>query len=187
MDKDAEQVLAKVVGRWKVVGSVLAAGLVFFMSYFTVEQYERGVVKTWGKISYVADPGLSFKVPFVQSVSYQRTDVLSLQPDKKVAYENAQDYRERLFNLANDRLKAEMGKVKLEHFAEHRGQVRDGVLHRRAECLGVVHVGQLEVRHVDAQRERRLPHYLLHASTRCGWRSTTRTGSRSRSSAPCGC
>jgi regulator of protease activity HflC (stomatin/prohibitin superfamily) len=63
-------------------------------------------------------------------------------PPSKVAfvYENAQDYYERLFNIANDRLKAEMGKVKLEHFAENRGKVRDGVraiLKQDAEVLGV--------------------------------------------------
>lgn len=127
---------------------------IFFGSYFTVEQYERAIVKTWGKVSYVADPGLGFKIPFVQSVTHMRTDIRSLQPEKKVntytddnqeidilftifyrvpidkvafVYENVQDYEARLFNLANDRLKAEMGKVKLEHFAAHRGEVRDGV------------------------------------------------------------
>lgn len=127
---------------------------VFFMSYFTVEEYERGVVTTWGKVAYVADPGIGFKVPFAQSVTHVRNDIRSLQPQAKVntytadnqeidilftvfyrvspakvqfVYTNAQDYRERLFNIANDRLKAEMGKVKLEHFAEHRGEVRDRV------------------------------------------------------------
>jgi regulator of protease activity HflC (stomatin/prohibitin superfamily) len=141
--------------KWIGVGvASIIALLVIFGSYFTVKQYERGVVTTWGKISYVADPGLSFKVPLVQSVTYLRTDILSLQPEKKVntytddnqeidilftvfyrippakvafVYENAQDYRDRLFNIANDRLKAEMGKVKLEHFAAHRGEVRDRV------------------------------------------------------------
>ncbi len=154
----------------KFMGIAAAAMLglmVFFGSYFTVQQYERGVVKTWGKISYIADPGLSFKVPLVQSVTHMRTDILSLEPDKKVntytadnqeidvlftvfyrippdrvafIYENAQDYRERLFNVANDRLKAEMGKVKLEHFAEHRGEVRNRVkdtIKQDALVLGV--------------------------------------------------
>src|SRR5262245_22125805 len=135
------------------VGGLLLV-IVFFMSYFTVQQYERGVVKTWGKIAYVADPGIGFKVPLVQSVTYLRTDVLSMQPGKKVntytadnqeidvlftvfyrlpldkvayIYENAQDYAARLLNIAEDRLKAEMGKVKLEHFAENRGPTRDRV------------------------------------------------------------
>lgn len=136
-------------------------------SYFTVEQYERGIVKTWGKISYVADPGIGFKVPFVQRVTYMRTDIRSISPSKAVntytednqeidilftvfyrlppdrvafIYENAQDYYERLFNIANDRTKAEMGKVKLEHFAEHRGAIRDKIretLKNDAKVLGV--------------------------------------------------
>lgn len=138
----------------KIAVAAILGTTVFSGSYFTVEQYERGVVKTWGKVSYVADPGLGFKIPFVQSVTHMRTDIRSLQPEKKVntytddnqeidilftlfyrvpidkvafVYENVQDYEARLFNLANDRLKAEMGKVKLEHFAAHRGEVRDGV------------------------------------------------------------
>ena len=149
------------------VGGLLLV-IVFFMSYFTVQQYERGVVKTWGKVAYVADPGIGFKVPLVQSVTYLRTDVLSMQPGKKVntytadnqeidvlftvfyrlppdkvayIYENAQDYAARLLNIAEDRLKAEMGKVKLEHFAENRGPTRDRVKaiikHEALVMLGV--------------------------------------------------
>lgn len=151
-----------------VAGAVaLVLILLFFMSYFTVQQYERGIVKTWGKVAYVADPGIGFKVPFVQSVTYLRTDVLSMQPVKKVntytadnqeidilftvfyrlpidkvafVYENAQDYQARLLNIAEDRLKAEMGKIKLEHFAENRGKTRDVVrdtVKRDALVLGV--------------------------------------------------
>src|SRR5262245_36259468 len=148
------------------VGGLLLV-IVFFMSYFTVQQYERGVVKTWGKIAYVADPGIGFKVPLVQSVTYLRTDVLSMQPGKKVntytadnqeidilftviyrmppdrvayIYENAQDYAARLLNIAEARLKAEMGKVKLEHFAENRGPTRDrvkAIIKNDSQVLGV--------------------------------------------------
>ncbi len=33
---------------------VLFIVIAFFSSYFTVEQYQRGVVTTWGKLSYVS-------------------------------------------------------------------------------------------------------------------------------------
>lgn len=152
-----------------IAGAVLIVLILalFFMAYFTVQQYERGIVKTWGKVAYIADPGIGLKVPFVQSVTYLRTDILSMQPAKKVntytadnqeidilftvfyrlpadkvafIYENAQDHQARLLNIAEDRLKAEMGKIKLEHFAENRGKTRDVVrdtVKRDALVLGV--------------------------------------------------
>lgn len=153
---------------------VLLVLVLLAASTFTVQQYERGVVKTWGRVSYVADPGLGFKLPVVQSVTYLRTDVLSLQPKSKrggekahvntytadnqeidilftvfyrlppakiaFIYENAQDYESRLANVVEDRLKAEMGRVKLEHFAENRGKTRDAVretLRHDAQVLGL--------------------------------------------------
>jgi regulator of protease activity HflC (stomatin/prohibitin superfamily) len=129
--------------------------IMFFSSYFVVKQYERGVVTTWGKISYLANPGLGFKIPFAQSVYRVRTDLQEVQPTNPVntytednqeidivfkvfynlppdqalyIYEHINDYENKLFYLTNDRLKAEMGKVKLEHFAEHRGDIRDRIL-----------------------------------------------------------
>jgi len=152
-----------------IVGALLAV-VVFVLlmgSWFTIEQYESGVVTTWGKISYVASPGLGIKVPLVQSITHIRTDIQSLTPKEKVntytsdnqeidilftvfyrlppekvafVYTNAQDYYARLYNIANDRVKAEMGKVKLEHFAEHRGEIRDRIrstLVKDADVLGL--------------------------------------------------
>ncbi len=63
-------------------------------------------------------------------------------PAKNVAFvwENARDYRPKILLLAEDRLKAEMGKVKLEHFAENRGATRDkvkAVMVRDALTLGL--------------------------------------------------
>lgn len=37
-------------------------------SFYTIDQGERGVILTNGKISTIADPGLGWKTPFVQSV-----------------------------------------------------------------------------------------------------------------------
>lgn len=143
-------------------------------SYFTVEQYERGIVTTWGKFTYTADPGLHFKIPFVQDVSRMRVDIQSLSiagddkgsirgvntytydnqevdvvftvfyrlpPDKiEFIYSTARDYAGRLFQLAVDRTKAEMGRQKVEHLAQERGKVRDAIkatLVQDARMLGV--------------------------------------------------
>lgn len=137
------------------VVAVLLMVALSFGAFFTVHQYEQAVVTTWGKYSYQAGPGLGFKVPFVQSAHKVRTDVLSMQPNQKVntytqdnqeidilftvqyrvpvdkvayLYEHVQDYKARLYNVANDRVKAEMGKVKLEHFAEQRRDLRNSIL-----------------------------------------------------------
>jgi regulator of protease activity HflC (stomatin/prohibitin superfamily) len=151
----------------------VCALIMFFLSYYTVGQYERGVLTRFGKVVEVADPGLHFKVPFMNSVKMYRTDILSLTTPKemnagtgvstytvdnqevhvvftvqyrlhadKVAfiYENVQDLEGRLFQIAEDRLKAEMGKVNTSHVAEHRGQIRDGikkVLQEATRTLGV--------------------------------------------------
>lgn len=149
-----------------VVLALIALGLVLG-SWFTVEEYQRGIVTTWGKVTRIEPPGLGFKIPFVQSVDKWRVDVQSVQPQHpantytednqeidilwtafytippdKIAfvYANAQDYVNRLFNITNDRIKNEMGKVKLEHFALHRGLVREEILKtlkHDAEVLGL--------------------------------------------------
>jgi regulator of protease activity HflC (stomatin/prohibitin superfamily) len=156
--------------RWIFIGIVAVFLLAtFFAAFFTVHQYERAVVTTWGKFSYVAEPGLNWKVPFVQSAYPIRTDIRTLTPNEQKGvntytvdnqevdiyfnlfyrvppanvgfiYENAQDYRERLFNIAVDRLKSEMGKVNVAHVAEQRGIIRDkikAVLLNDAKVLGV--------------------------------------------------
>lgn len=152
-----------------ILGGIVsvAAFIVCLLTYFTVDEYERIVVTRFGKVVEVADPGLHFKIPFVNSTHAFRVDMLSVSPEKPVntytvdnqevdvifnvfyripvdkvqfVYENMQDYHMRLYNMANDRLKAEMGKINVQHIAEKRGELRDAiktVLARDAKSLGV--------------------------------------------------
>ncbi len=155
-------------GVWIAYGVlVLLIFATFSLSVFTVKEYERDVVTRLGKFSRVAEPGLNFKIPFIESAFTYRTDILSFTTDKAVntytidnqevdviftvfyrvptknvqfIYTNAQDYKERLFNIALDRLKSEMGKVNVAHVAEKRGVLRDSiktVLANDAQTLGV--------------------------------------------------
>jgi len=128
--------------------------ILFLMTYFKVEQYERGVLTWFGSVSKIAEPGLHFKVPFAHDVKKIRTDIQTMSPDKgantytvdnqevdviftvffrvapeKVAfvYENVPDYRDRLFLMALDRLKSERGQVNATHVAEQRGKIRDSI------------------------------------------------------------
>jgi regulator of protease activity HflC (stomatin/prohibitin superfamily) len=56
-------------GSWVLMaGAALFACTVFFGSWYTVDQRERGVVLRNGKLVGVATPGLNFKLPFVDSV-----------------------------------------------------------------------------------------------------------------------
>lgn len=57
-----------------VVASVIFAFIAFmgmitaFLSYYTIDEGQRGVILRTGKVVGVSDPGLHFKVPFVDSV-----------------------------------------------------------------------------------------------------------------------
>lgn len=176
----------------KVVGGTLLgvlALITFALTYFTVEEYERTVVTKFGKISYVAEPGLHFKVPFVNSTHTLRTDILSTQiavrddkgnlkgintytvdnqevdiistvfyriPVSNIGfvYQNVQDYKERLFKLVEDRIKAEVGKVNTAHIAEKRGTLRDHihkVLSNDARFLGL-EITDFQLNNIDYTR-----------------------------------
>ncbi len=146
------------MNRVKLIGAgviVLLAGLIFLMSYFTVDQNQMAVVTRFGHIEYVADPGLHFKMPVVNSTTAYRTDIESvasgekwvntytvdnqevdisftifyrIAPDKvEFIFANNRDYKERLWSLAIDRLKAAMGQVNVQLVAEKRGELRDAI------------------------------------------------------------
>lgn len=154
----------------RFIFGVIAAVLIFIgflMTYFTVNQNERTVVTRFGQLVYVADPGLHFKMPFVNSTQAYRVDVEEVHPrdpvntytvdnqevdvifnvfyrlpPDKVAYiyENVRDYKDRLYTMAIDRLKVEMGKVNVTSVAEKRGELRDmvrSVLMNDARSIGV--------------------------------------------------
>lgn len=132
-----------------VIGMIL-----FFSTYYTVAEYERGVLTRFGQLQSVEGPGLHFKMPFVNSVTFLRTDRQSTGPRQPVntytidnqevdvlfsiqyqidpkniefVYRYAQNYQVLMEAMAIDRLKAEMGKVNVAHVAEKRGQIRDAI------------------------------------------------------------
>jgi regulator of protease activity HflC (stomatin/prohibitin superfamily) len=148
-----------------IVGILLL--IIFFMTNFTVGQNEMAVVTNFGKMSYIAGPGLHLKMPFVQDAYFYRTDLQSLTstnkvntytidnqevdiqytvfyqiPNEKIEYifGHNRDYKERLASLTIDRIKAAMGGVNVQQVAEKRGELRDKIrdtLIRDAAPLGV--------------------------------------------------
>lgn len=153
--------------RIAAAAAVLLAIIVAFDGYFTVQQYQRTVVTRFGQLTYVAEPGFHFKLPFVDATRPFRIDITDVAPDKAVntytidnqevdilfnvyyrvpvdqvafIYQNVSDARERLYIMAVDRLKVEMGKVNVTSVAEKRGQLRDAVkavLQNDAKSLGI--------------------------------------------------
>ena len=149
-------------------GIAAVCGFILFLStYYTVEEYEQAVVTRFGSIVAVEGKGLHFKTPFVNSVTFMRTDIQNISPKEaantytidnqevdvnfnlfyrvtpekiEYIYRNVQDYKARLQAMAVDRLKAEMGKINVAHVAEKRGELRDRIktiIARDAEVLGV--------------------------------------------------
>lgn len=142
----------------KVIGGALFGLLVFviFLStYFTVGQNERVVVSNWGEFSYIAEPGLHFKMPFRTTTTAYPIGIQSMWSGKEwvntytvdnqevdvsytiffripanqieYIYTNNRDYDARLQSMAVDRMKAAMGQVNVQLVAEKRGELRDSI------------------------------------------------------------
>jgi regulator of protease activity HflC (stomatin/prohibitin superfamily) len=149
-------------------------------SYFTVGQTERAVVARNGRFSYVADPGLHFKVPFIDSVrkyditiqqfttpklntytvDNQEVDAtLTVQwqiPADQVefVYENLPAPEQNLQSMAIDRFKIEGGKINVTDFANNRGALVKavyGVVKSEAQRLYHLNVTDVQLPNLDYQ------------------------------------
>lgn len=73
-DNGARKSVATSGGGWWMGRSLAWLGLLAVLivascnSFYTVEQGERGIVKTWGAVTDIAEPGLGFKLPFATTV-----------------------------------------------------------------------------------------------------------------------
>lgn len=123
-------------------------------AYFTVAPNEAVVVTRFGAIHHTAQPGLNFKIPFVDGAATFRTDQQKVYGEKINTYtidnqeldasftvlfripvdqverimRDVPDYRDRIFTMSVDRFKAEMGKVSITDIASKRGEVAVRVL-----------------------------------------------------------
>lgn len=178
---DANIRLGKAIARVAGVGAVGIVGIsVLFGSYFTVAQYERTVVSRAGRLSYVAEPGMHFKVPFLDSVRPYRVDMqqfstqklntytvdnqevdatLTVQwqiPVDQVAYifTNTPDPEQNLQSMAIDRFKVEGGQINVTEFANNRGALVKKVfeiVRSEAERLYHVRVSDVQLPNLDYQ------------------------------------
>lgn len=71
----------------KTTLAVVAVGLVIlgilgFSAMFTVHQTEQALILQFGNpVRVVKEPGLKFKIPFIQNVEYYERRILALDPD----------------------------------------------------------------------------------------------------------
>ena len=136
-----------------ILGIVLiAAGVITYSGLFTVHQTQQALVLQFGNpVRLVREPGLSFKIPFVQNVEYFDRRILDLDPpvqevilfdQKRVNVDafaryrivDALEFRKRAVTDANFRqvfgsrlnaaIRAEIGKILLpDMLTEKRAQV----------------------------------------------------------------
>ncbi|MFP4248216.1 MAG: SPFH domain-containing protein [Armatimonadota bacterium] len=73
---------------WILVGLLVV--VLLSQAIFIVRQYERGVVATLGRYAYVADPGLTFIFPFLQTLDRvdMRETVLDVNPQEVITEDN---------------------------------------------------------------------------------------------------
>ncbi len=138
-----------------VVGLIIAAiGITAYASLFTVHQTQQALVLQLGNpIRMISEPGLSYKLPFIQNVEYYDRRILDLDPPvqevilfdqkrinvdafarykivdplefRKRAVTN-QNFRQVFGNRLNAAIRAEIGKILLaDMLTEKRAQVMD--------------------------------------------------------------
>ncbi len=71
------------------LAGLLVVGL-FFGSWYTVNQGERGVITRFGAVVGVAEPGLGFKTPFITTVTHLSVQTQKLLLDGEEAYSQDQ-------------------------------------------------------------------------------------------------
>lgn len=81
------------IGKWIASGVLgFLVFIIFLMTYFTVDQNEVKVVTNWGEFSYVAEPGLHFKMPFRTNTFSFPTDLQHLDNNGENAGKGANTF-----------------------------------------------------------------------------------------------
>lgn len=60
--------LKKISGQWRIIATVLFIVIILLLSIFQIRTEEVGVVTQFGRYVRQVEPGLNFKIPFVESV-----------------------------------------------------------------------------------------------------------------------
>jgi regulator of protease activity HflC (stomatin/prohibitin superfamily) len=160
--------LQSVLPRRGVLVALGALVVLFFSSYYSIDEQHRGVLTTMGKYSALENPGPGFKMPFLQSIENVPTNMqvatsevavntytidgqeidatftvfFSTPPENvEYVYKNIPDVKTKVYQMSADRFKVEVGKVNVSVFSEQRGLLRDrikAILVEDTKALGAV-------------------------------------------------
>ena len=161
------------------IGLILAIVLVLLSgSFYTVAEYERAVLTSWGEFRAVVEPGLHFKLPVAQAVRHYPVNIQQVTIEQvntytidnqeldatvtifyrlpaeqlESIYRNVPDYEERVAAITIDRFKSELGKVNTSQVAQKRGEVRDRikeVLSATVESTLGIDIVDLQIPNID--------------------------------------
>jgi regulator of protease activity HflC (stomatin/prohibitin superfamily) len=161
------------------IGLILAIVLVLLSgSFYTVAEYERAVLTSWGEFRAVVEPGLHFKLPVAQAVHHYPVNIQQVTIEQvntytidnqeldatvtifyrlpaeqlESIYRNVPDYEERVAAITIDRFKSELGKVNTSQVAQKRGEVRDRikeVLSATVEATLGIDIVDLQIPNID--------------------------------------
>lgn len=98
---------------------VLAVVVLPFLSYYTVNEGERGILLRYGKIVKVAEPGLGFKIPFMESVEKISTRNQAVVYQGLQAYSRDQQPAQMTVSVSFHIKPSEAGAVYTNHLQHH--------------------------------------------------------------------
>ena len=75
MNVNDSKALARIV---KIVAVVIVLAICGFNCYYTIGEQEQAVVTTFGRPEAVSEPGLHFKIPFIQKITKVDTTIKGL-------------------------------------------------------------------------------------------------------------
>ncbi|MCI0429546.1 MAG: hypothetical protein L0210_03245, partial [Rhodospirillales bacterium] len=160
------------------IATLIALGFLLFSSAYTVAEYERAILTTWGEFEAVIGPGLHLKFPIaqavrrypvnIQQVTIERANTYTIDNQEidatitlfyrlpadrlEFIYKNVPDYDVRVVAIAIDRFKSELGKVNTSQVAQKRGEVRDrikDVLVQNIQATLGVEIVDLQIPNID--------------------------------------
>lgn len=170
-----------ILDRVKYLAGLVVIGLALlfaFWPFVSVAPYERGVITRFGKIVRTSEPGLNFKLPFVeryhdfridiQSLAVEGVDTYTIDNQKLVAklnvnfripadgvgniYTNVPDYEARLKTMVIDRFKNALGKLNVVQVTQKRSDITadiNNTIKADAERLYGLEIVDFQITNID--------------------------------------
>ncbi|MHC4993658.1 MAG: FtsH protease activity modulator HflK [Planctomycetota bacterium] len=143
---------------WLPVVIVALLAIAGFSSYFTVEAEGKGVVKRFGRVVAIREPGLHFKLPFgIDRVTFVPTEIVhkeefgfrTAQAGQQTLYDRTRSYQDESLMLTGD-----LNVIDVEWVIQYKIDDPDKWLHRvRDPIEGLRDVSESVMRQIVGNRE----------------------------------